>query len=168
MSFKTLCHSVYTVFIIIIYGALGELSKYNRVVYGCISRSKSSIVGNDSKYRSKRGGGYRDQRHLQVGADAKAHETKRPKSSTRAMGSLSVRKGYEGPSCRRKLDAALPVLLKAVQLDNAGSLEAVGAYREVVGLFDDAIEILRNKHQDPNAKRVSIEAGLQDMVGPLR
>ncbi|CAE6432661.1 unnamed protein product [Rhizoctonia solani] len=78
-------------------------------------------------------------------------------------GSLNVRKGSGKASCRRKLDAALPILLQAVELDNAGSLEAVTAYREVVRLFDDAIEILKSRHQKPNAKRDAVETSLRDL-----
>ncbi|CAE6519062.1 unnamed protein product, partial [Rhizoctonia solani] len=144
MSFKTFCYSVCTLLVIIICNVAGRVSKYKEILSRYNSRFRTYLNGEKGL---KPKGGYqvepRSGRCPEAGTDEKTLErvSERAKlSAKKGRGSPNVARSPEGPSCRGKLEAALPILLQAVELDNAGSLEAVGAYKQVVKLFDDAIE----------------------------
>ncbi|CEL52247.1 hypothetical protein RSOLAG1IB_00787 [Rhizoctonia solani AG-1 IB] len=165
MSFKTLYRTIYAIFVVVLYNVIGKISKYNVILYRCILTSESRVDVEGSKYEVKchEEHIYKDERCPQVNTDPKTLEIEQSSPSTKITGSLNIHKGSEKPPCRRKLDAALPILLRAIELDNAGSLEAVGAYREAVRLFDDAIGILEAMSQRPSTKRDTVEASLRDL-----
>ncbi|KAH7340437.1 hypothetical protein B0J17DRAFT_715656 [Rhizoctonia solani] len=170
MSFKTFCYSVCTLLFVLICKVIGRISKYKEILNRYNSGSESHANG-EKGLKCK--GGYRVEpgsgNHPEAGTDEKTPEgeIKRAKLSIKkGRGSPNVDRSPEGLSCRRKLEAALPILLQAVKLDNAGSLEAVGAYKDVVKLFDDAIEILKSKPWKPT--RVSVEVRLRSLRDTYR
>ncbi|CUA72413.1 hypothetical protein RSOLAG22IIIB_01081 [Rhizoctonia solani] len=165
MSFKTLLYSVYTVLVALICGTICRLSKYKEIFSRCTLRSRSR---HSSEGNSERRGRYHNKPETTIGRRSegdmggKIHEGEREPTEPGTRKSRDT----ERPSCRRKLEAALPILLQAVELDNAGSLEAVGAYKAVAKLFDDAIEILNNRPS--KSKRLSTEANLRSLRDTYR
>ncbi|CAE6534431.1 unnamed protein product [Rhizoctonia solani] len=165
MSFKTSLYSACTVIFTLICGAIGKLSKYKKEIFNrCTLRSKSRPSGGvGSKHKGDHSEpGHASGCHPEAGTGGKAHqdgvELAKPGSRKKSRRSPNVDKGSQRLSSRRKLEAALPFILQAIELDNAGSLEAVGAYKKAVKLFDDAIEILNNKRKP---RRMGIEVHLE-------
>ncbi|KAG8752818.1 hypothetical protein FRC11_008001 [Ceratobasidium sp. 423] len=170
MSLISLCYSVYTILVILVCRIIDKLSKYRAIFNRFNSRSgprPSGEKGSERKgrYRDRPPSGYQPEVHTERMFEGKIKQAK-PGSKRRGKGSPRVGKGPKKPSCRRKLDAALPILLQAVELDNAGSLEAVGAYKEVARLFDDAIGVLKNEPWKPT--QVTVEADLRNMRDTYR
>ncbi|CAE6439975.1 hypothetical protein ACGC1H_004694 [Rhizoctonia solani] len=173
MSFETLLYSVCILLFILICGVMGKLSKYKEIFNRCTVRPRSRHNGEAGSHH--RGRLHEELTsasgdHPEANTGEKTHQggidPAKPGSRKKSRGRMNVDKGSKRPSCRRKLEAAVPIISQAVELDNAGSLEAVGAYKEAVKLFDDAIEILHNRPQKP--KRLSAEADLRSLRDTYR
>ncbi|KAJ1310221.1 hypothetical protein OPQ81_006963 [Rhizoctonia solani] len=150
MSLKAFCYSVYTALVVLICGVVGKILRARGV--GGVYRDESGSGWLPQEGRSK---------------NARKSEVKRAKpGEKKSKGSLNADKGSERWSYRHKIEMALPILLQAAELDNAGSLEAVGAYREAANLFDDAIGILNNGPWKPT--QVAVEARLRNMRDTYR
>ncbi|CAE6525211.1 unnamed protein product [Rhizoctonia solani] len=166
MSLKSFCYSFYAILFIVFFRVIGKLFKYKGIFNRFNSRSGPRTSGEKDlerkgRYRDGPPSGYQPGVYTVDRTFEGEAEQAKPGLKKRGKGSPRADKGPKKPSCRRKLDAALPVLLQAVELDNAGSLEAVGAYKEVAILFDDALEILKNEPRKPT--QVTVEASLRNM-----
>ncbi|EUC67223.1 transmembrane protein, putative [Rhizoctonia solani AG-3 Rhs1AP] len=172
MSFETLFYSVCTILFILICGAICTLSKYKEIFNHCTVGPKSRHNGEAGSQprRSLDEPGSASRYHPGVDEGEKTQQSgtdlAKPGSRKKSGGRMNVNKGSKRPSCRRKLEAALLIISQAVELDKAGSLEAVGAYKEAVKLFDDAIEMLHDRPR--KSKQLNDEANLRSLRDSYR